>query len=493
MMKPYKTVIFLLVIFVIVLDISFFFPKEGIRITDSFRLKFFTYKDIFEKDTVEYTDINSIISRQEQINETFLQKMADVDTGDTIQGFDTVRADAKELLASLQQIEFPGGNRKVLYPIFKELRQLSSNKDLIRIMHYGDSQIEGDRITSYIRFKMQQKFGGQGVGLIPASQPYDFSFSIRQTSSDNWLRYTLYGKKDTTLIHNKYGALASFCRFTPALNPEDQVQEEFVEASINIEPSHYSYSNTRQFQRLRIYYGHNTAPFMNEIKQEETTLMADMYPATDKLKVIRARFDEPVQEVEIKFSGYDSPNIYGLSLDGDRGVAVDNIAMRGSSGLIFNKMDATHLKAMYKELNVKLFILEFGGNVVPYIQQSPKQYGIWFERQLKFLKQLMPDVPILVIGMADMSEKVGNRYQTYAHLEQIRDAMKEATLDSGCAFWDMYEAMGGRNSMPSWVFAQPPLASTDFVHFTPRGAKLIAQMFYSAFMYEYNLYLKQED
>jgi hypothetical protein len=50
--------------------------------------------------------------------------------------------------------------------------------------------------------------------------------------------------------------------------------------------------------------------------------------------------------------------------------------------------------------------------------------------------------------------------------------------------------MGGKNSMPSWVFANPPLASSDFVHFNTRGARIIANMFYNSLMYEYNLYKK---
>ncbi|NBC82436.1 MAG: hypothetical protein GVY19_03545 [Bacteroidetes bacterium] len=491
-MKPYKTVVFLLVVFVIILDISLFFPSEGIHITDNFKLKFFSYKDIFEKDTVEYADITSIISRQEQINDSVIRDLAGLEVTDTVVGFDTVRADARKLLDNLQRIEYPPGNDEVLFPAFKSLSRLSGRKELIRILHYGDSQIEGDRITSYIRFKLQQKFGGFGVGLIPASQPYDFSFSISQTPSDNWLRYTLYGKKDTTLPHNKYGALASFCRFSPVLDSTRQASDVFTEAFVNIEPSPYSYSNTRKFQQVRIFYGNNTTPFMNEIKQGDKTVMADMYAPTDKLKVITARFNEPVGNITLRFSGHDSPDVYAISLDAPSGVAVDNIAMRGSSGLVFNKMDARHLKSMYKALNVKMFILEYGGNVVPYIEKNPKQYGVWFGRQLQFLKKLMPEVPILVIGVADMSEKVGNRYRTYTHLEQIRDAMKEATLNAGCAYWDMYEAMGGKNSMPGWVFAQPALASTDFVHFTPRGAKLIAKMFYSAFLYEYNIYMNQK-
>jgi len=39
--------------------------------------------------------------------------------------------------------------------------------------------------------------------------------------------------------------------------------------------------------------------------------------------------------------------------------------------------------------------------------------------------------------------------------------------------------------MPSWVRAEPPLAGADYTHFTPRGAKLIANMFYNSLMIEY--------
>jgi hypothetical protein len=48
--------------------------------------------------------------------------------------------------------------------------------------------------------------------------------------------------------------------------------------------------------------------------------------------------------------------------------------------------------------------------------------------------------------------------------------------------------MGGKNSMPSWVFANPPLAQKDFTHFNRKGGHIIAQMFYNALMAEYDAY-----
>ena len=142
---------------------------------------------------------------------------------------------------------------------------------------------------------------------------------------------------------------------------------------------------------------------------------------------------------------------------------------------------------MYRDLNVKLFILQFGGNVMPYVKDSAavESYGRWFYSQLTALKRMAPDAAFVVIGPSDMSLKDGENYVTYPFLPLVRDALRDATVKAGCSFWDMYSAMGGYNSMPSWVRADPPLAGADYTHFTPRGAKLIANMFYNSLMVEF--------
>ena len=50
-------------------------------------------------------------------------------------------------------------------------------------------------------------------------------------------------------------------------------------------------------------------------------------------------------------------------------------------------------------------ILQFGGNVVPYIRDTiaAKRYGKRFAKQLSYLKQLKPNSSIIVIGPADIA------------------------------------------------------------------------------------------
>ena len=194
----------------------------------------------------------------------------------------------------------------------------------------------------------------------------------------------------------------------------------------------------------------------------------------------------------VKFSGSDSPDFYALAIDADKGVVVDNIPMRGSSGTYFNKMDLNVLKQFYDNINLGMILLEFGGNVIPFTtsEQGVKNYESWFYSQIKTLRKLNPDVPIIVMGVADMSTKEKDQYVSYPYITSIRDAMKRAAFRAGAAYWDMYEAMGGENSMPQWVNSNPKLATNDYTHYTPRGAKMIGNMFFNALMYEYQLYQK---
>jgi hypothetical protein len=145
---------------------------------------------------------------------------------------------------------------------------------------------------------------------------------------------------------------------------------------------------------------------------------------------------------------------------------------------------------MLNALSPGLILLQYGGNVVPYMSSS--YYRRAFKRQLIFFKELCPGTPLIVIGPSDMSVREYGKFSTYPGLEGIRDALRDAAMESGCGFWDLYEAMGGKNSMASFVHADPPLASPDYIHFTNLGVNLVAEMFYNALMLEYTEFETQK-
>ncbi|MDR0437968.1 MAG: hypothetical protein LBH22_06675, partial [Bacteroidales bacterium] len=140
-------------------------------------------------------------------------------------------------------------------------------------------------------------------------------------------------------------------------------------------------------------------------------------------------------------------------------------------------------------------LFQFGVNVVPNDPKravNSKAIENALAKELAFFKALMPDATLIVIGVSDRAYKVGEIYRTNPNVPLVRDAQKNAAIRTGCVFWDLYEAMGGENSIVNWVNQKPTLAGKDYTHFSARGAQRVGEMFYKSLMIEYLNYLKQQ-
>jgi len=208
------------------------------------------------------------------------------------------------------------------------------------------------------------------------------------------------------------------------------------------------------------------------------------------LKILNWKFDNTPEEITINFRAEQSPDIYGISVDGSYGIALDNLAFRGNSGLGFSKIDKQMIGQMFNLLNVKLIILQFGINLVRDVQSDYSDYEQKLFNNLTAFKQASPELSILVIGISDMSRRNRGGYESYPNVKLIRDAQKRAAFRSGCAFLDMYESMGGENSMLRWVNANPPLGGKDFAHFSTEGTRIVSELIYNALMDDYALFLE---
>jgi len=503
-MRPLKIFIFFLIILTIIGLIAYFYPDSGISPGKNFTLTFPSLTDIIHEQKKQYKDISKIVKDNPPSDTTInffhtsfkdsakkdSNKVAHQDTS-LKKSKDTAQkkySGKKQKINSRKKLEYPEDNISVLAPFFKSLENAPSNNKLTRILHYGDSQIEGDRISSYIRNQLQKKFGGGGIGLFPAIPPFSNSMSVKLNSSNNWERYTIRDMKSSSFKHKRFGTLLSFSRYSPFYS---NYQDKVYKASINIKESPIAFNKASNFKRCKIFFGFNRKPFIIKIKEDNEVSDAEMVPSTNKLKTMEWKLDPTTDKLSITFEGMHGPEVYGIALDGEKGVALDNIPLRGSSGTDFTKTDQSFFKEMFNKLNVKLIIMHFGVNIVP---SSRKNYDFYEKRlyqQLQFLKSLDDELSIIVMGVSDMSKKTEGHYESYSNIEKIRDAQKNAAFKAKCAFWDTYEAMGGKNSMPSWVFADPPLARKDFTHFTYKGSVVIAKMFYKALINDYNKYVQE--
>jgi hypothetical protein len=483
-MKPFQILLCLLSIMFVLFLVSFYIPEKGISLPFNLNFRFITFNEIFFPKKIQYANISHLINKEIKADTLYEKNNIIAYNSESNISIDNSGVIADTSIKIERKIEFPANDSNILNPFFYTLLK---HEGVIRILHYGDSQIEGDRISSFIRNKLQAKFGGAGIGLFPVVDAVDVGSSINKSHSDNWKRYTLYGKKDSSVRHNKYCVLESFSRFTPVRNDSSLNDTSSFTAWIKLINLNQYRKNIKQ---CRLLCGNNKTPVNINFYTNGDLLKSEILPSDNNLNIVECNFIETPEEITINFSGEDSPDIYAIALDDTKGIAVDNIAMRGSSGLDFVNTNLDLLKNAYDRLNVKMLILEFGVNVVPNEVDDYSFYENWFYAQLRALKRLKPDISIIVIGVSDMSKKTGDQYESYSNIEKIRNAQKNAAFKAGCAFWDLYLAMGGKNSMPSWVLSEPSLASKDFTHFNYEGSKIIAEMFYKSLLFEYNKFKK---
>ncbi|MBO5719020.1 MAG: hypothetical protein J6R71_05310, partial [Bacteroidales bacterium] len=276
--------------------------------------------------------------------------------------------------------------------------------------------------------------------------------------------------------HKHYGPMAQFGRV------EDS-------ARVILTPRHYRQPPFRnQASQIRVLVSNYQPGFQAVLHVVDAYLSQTLPDSSAALQVLTWQLDEPVSVVDLSFWGH--ADIQAIALDGLSGVAVDNIPMRGCSGTIFTSIDATSLREAYQALQVRMLILEFGGNRMPSIrsQADIDVYMRYLGAQIRYLKKVLPQAVMLFIGPADMARSVEGQVQTYPYLEEMIDALRTLCMENQVAFWDMYRVMGARNTIIEWTKTQPPLAATDYIHFSRQGADRIAALLNRSFDLCYDYY-----
>ena len=168
--------------------------------------------------------------------------------------------------------------------------------------------------------------------------------------------------------------------------------------------------------------------------------------------------------------------------------------MRGCSGHQFTQINRDQLTEAYRLMDVGLIILQFGGNSVPYLnnQKSIDAYCKNMGIQIDRLHQCCPNALILFIGPSDMSKRTEEGdLLSYHWLPTVIESLQKTVTAHGAAYWSIYHAMGGQNSMSAWV--NQGLGSGDYIHFSQRGADIMGDRLAKAFDNMYHLYLMRKE
>jgi len=360
-------------------------------------------------------------------------------------------------------------------PLKSFIDSLIYSRGQVRIIYYGDSQIEGDRITSYMRSTLRKRRGGTGPGLLLPLMPVMYTKSVWVRSSSNWKKYNYLSYKTGEISHRNLGPFMAICRYLP----EGETASEPEKASVRIKPSNVADSASAVYDILRIFYGNTEGVVNIVVKGDGIELFTDTLKRGRGYNEIKCPL-KGTKDIVIEFKGRVSPDIYGISIESENGVVVDNIPQRGSAGLEFTMVDRDNLRESYEKLSPDLIILHYGLNIVKNVRDNYSYYQKGLIRQISLLREISPLTPVLIIGVTDMASNEGDSIKSYSNIPAILDAQKRATLKADVTFWNSYLAMGGESSIIRWAEKKPPLAQKDFIHFTYTGADTLSELLVSS-------------
>ena len=468
-MKASHTLLFMAAV-ILLLGIGwFFFPMEGFSI-GSLDLRFPSYAEA-KKGEAKEVDVDAVL---DNVNKSFEMSQSQ-------SMVDSIKFFCNYLTENPNRIYLPGDDYEYFDNLFALFDQARNQGKICRIMHYGDSQIEMDRISSVLRQCLQERFGGSGPNMIPAVQAVP-TVSVSQHSS-GITRYTLYGDSTTRRApHNRYGVLSQF----------GQVNSE---GSISFTRTNHSRAleKTKEISRVSILLGHNSEGFTASLKCDTIVGERKVMAANDSVSLITWELPANVKKGTISFKGH--AEIYAVLLDGDDGLAIDNVPLRGCSGNIFTRLNKDVMRQSFETLDTRMIILQFGGNRMPGITSSNNIVGYIkeLEKQINYMKEVAPQAVLLFIGPADMGRSYGGKLGTWKRLPELNDSLRAMALRNNIAYWDMFHVMGGEGSMVQWVKHQPPLAGPDYIHFTFYGAQSIGDNLAKSLMTYYDFYkLRQQ-
>ena len=463
-MKAWKVLLFICGVLALFCIGWAVFPAEGVEVGD-IRLKFASIRRQMMQANESRIDVDSLVRA---IDGSFVMDEVD-DTLAFYQRFFTENAD---------RIHLPGNDYRFFDEVFADFETAAGQGKLYRIKHYGDSQLEMDRISGVLRQGLQERFGGSGTGMFPALSNVPSS-SVNASHSGGMVHYTMYGDSTTVRApHTRYGTMA---QLTSLYGPGTVTMR--VSGASTVKPLAMSFS------RVSVLAGRFGEGFKVSVKAD-TLRPEPVVLSKDTLGAAFVTFDlgQEVSRASLSLSG--SCEIYGVYADGASGVAVDNIPLRGCSGTIFTRIDKAAMTRGLDLDSTRIIILQFGGNYMP-VTKSQKNIDLYTEKiaeQIQYFHEVAPKAKIIFIGPSDMGRSVNGRIQTWPLLPEMVEALRRTALENGAAFWDIFHMMGGENSMARWVAHRPPYAGSDYIHFTTKGSEIVGDALTRSILIYYDFY-----
>ncbi|MDE6396017.1 MAG: hypothetical protein K2K84_01945, partial [Muribaculaceae bacterium] len=174
----------------------------------------------------------------------------------------------------------------------------------------------------------------------------------------------------------------------------------------------------------------------------------------------------------------------GAYLDSASGILVDNMSLRGNSGITHRNISVDLADGMSKHINYDMIIVEYGINALSSKQKDYSGYKKLMKKTIGRLREAYPNADILLLGIGDRGQKIGTEIKSVPTSSNMVSAQRDAAREMGILFWDTREAMGGEGAAIEW--RHKGLINPDYIHLNQKGGKELGSRFAKALIQALN-------
>ena len=359
--------------------------------------------------------------------------------------------------------DFSGGESGGLDHFFSQLRQAETLGRPVRIAYFGDSFIEGDILTCDLRELFQDTFGGAGVGWVDCGSRIS---GFRQTVRHQFSGLTAYEVVQRPFVHSCEGIAERY--FTAHEGARITLNGSSQRKHIDAWQQATLYLRTDHGVRVTAIAGSDT--LVNQLEGSRTLRTVTLHQPS-------------MSRVSYRFDHIGAGTLlYGVALESPRGVIVDNFSMRGSSGTPLAQIPINTLRAFAHQRPYDLIVLHYGLNVA-----SPKSHPSVYHGYIKqmgkaidHLRAAFPEASFLVVSMPDRDQRTDAGLLTMRGVEALVACQQLMAREHGVAFFNLFQAMGGRESMATLV--SRGMANKDYTHLSFAGGRHLARIIFDSLM-----------
>jgi len=366
-------------------------------------------------------------------------------------------------------LDYSQGRAGGMYHFYQALASARQLGRPVRIAYYGDSFIEGDIFSQDLREMLQDQFGGSGVGWVDcASQVHGFRQSV---------------------VHNFSGITEYEVVKRPFSSTNQGIAQRYFTASEGARIT-YKGGRARRHQgqwAKAIFYLRSDGGVQLHTTMNGDSTRVDTIVGAARLQAIECRDSVPMTQVSYTLRNIGSGTLfYGVALEPVSGVVVDNFSMRGSAGFTLSQIPDATLSQFAALRPYDLIVVHYGLNVANARQSNYSGYTSKMGQAIDHLRRAYPQASILVVGMPDRDQRSSSGLHTMKGVEALVAYQQIMASDHGVAFFSLFEAMGGRDSMKELV--EQGMANKDYTHINFKGGRHLARFLYDAIMAGYHSY-----